>query len=84
MVIPNKMSKKKLSPYKISITFDGYLECNDIPNNTKRYIESKEERDQRMKQKHANLTHSKYSHTDDGMADSTEAPALKQKRKGRK
>lgn len=84
MVIQDKMSNKKLSPYKISKTFDGYSECNVIPSNTKHYVESKEERDQRMKHKHANSTHNKYTGTDDGIVDSTVEPALKQKRRGRR
>ncbi len=65
--IPDKMSKKKkLSPYKIDPSW-GKDECSDccqeesvIPaissavQNSKRHVESKEERDQRMKHQHAN------------------------------
>ncbi len=58
--------KKKLSPYKIDSAW-GKDDCADccqeesvvpaIPTavqNSKHYVESKEERDQRMKHKHAN------------------------------
>lgn len=54
------MSKKsKLSPYKIAKTLDGYSE-SDYPaiptaiQNSKNHVETREERERRLKQQHTN------------------------------
>lgn len=83
------MSKKsKLSPYKIAKTLDGYSE-SDYPaiptaiQNSKNHVETREERERRLKQQHTNNSKNRNKFGSTDMCCEDESPN-KQKRRARK